>query len=206
MENSKLYTALAKAQLEFEPVHFDSSNPHFRNRYASLAAIRKATQPALSKHGFSINQAFIEHPEGSIMVTTLAHESGDKIESKFLIKIGNDTMQQIGSKFSYIRRYSLCALLNVSGEEEDDGEEDRKEAEKPKYQKPKEEPKPVEPKMISMVQVGELEELVIDHPELRKEFLDFKQIKTFQEVPVHAYEAVKAHLNKRIHEKARNGD
>ena len=47
--------ALAKAQLEMEGAAKDSTNPHFRSKYADLASIRGASKP-LNKYGIAILQ------------------------------------------------------------------------------------------------------------------------------------------------------
>jgi hypothetical protein len=48
MDNIELYKALAKARTEFTKVKFDSVNPHFKNKFASLASMHDATIEALS--------------------------------------------------------------------------------------------------------------------------------------------------------------
>lgn len=127
MEQAKIYAALVKAQIEFEPVLFDSVNPHFKSKFASYASIRKATFPHLNKHGIAVSQPW-EHVPGSsgdiILFTKLIHESGECIISSCLIAKGTKTDQQIGGSLTYQRRYQLASILGISAEEDDDGNMD----------------------------------------------------------------------------------
>ena len=52
----KLIESLVKMQSELENPRFDSINPHFRSKYASLAEIRNTITPVLTKHGFAVIQ------------------------------------------------------------------------------------------------------------------------------------------------------
>ena len=66
--------------------------------------------------------------ESDVMITLLAHESGQWIKSVMDIKAqpnkqGNITPQEIGSAITYARRYSLASIANVAQtDEDDDGE------------------------------------------------------------------------------------
>ena len=73
----KLTEALAAAQAEMKNAPLNKVNPHYKNRYADLAAIRDATIPSLAKHGLTLTQR-CEFTEGGayLLITTLAHKSG----------------------------------------------------------------------------------------------------------------------------------
>lgn len=122
MEN-KLYSALVKAQSDFEVVEFDMVNSHFKNRYASLASIRNATHEALAKNGLGFIQPWDHKENGDIVLyTKLIHESGEELVSSVLIPRGSKNDQQIGSSLTYHRRYQLASMLGVSPEDDDDAE------------------------------------------------------------------------------------
>jgi hypothetical protein len=100
----------------------DASNPHFRNRYASLDTIVDEIRPILTKHGLSILQMPSGDGESFSLTTMLLHESGEWIESPSLMMrpVKNDP-QGIGSCTTYARRYSLCSFLSLNTGEDDDG-------------------------------------------------------------------------------------
>jgi hypothetical protein len=83
--------------------------------------LRDAYQEHLSKFGLCLTQVFEMIPTGMLLVTRLAHESGEFIDSKFPILFGpNETMQQIGSKITYARRFSAGSITGIAAEEDDD--------------------------------------------------------------------------------------
>ena len=61
MENfSKIASALVKAQKAFGPALKSSSNPHFRSKYADLAACVEAVVDALNDNGIALTQQVYE--------------------------------------------------------------------------------------------------------------------------------------------------
>ena len=88
----------------------------YKFKYATLANIIKTVLPRLNEFGLSFSQTFDE----SCVVTTLHHESGEHITSKVPCDFSNGTMQEIGSRISYLKRYGLSAMLGIVGEEDDD--------------------------------------------------------------------------------------
>lgn len=118
-----LAIALAAFNLECPKIGKDSSNSHFKNKYASLDTITDEIKPLLAKHGLSVIQMPGGDGEMFKMTTMLIHVSGEWIESEPLIMrpVKNDP-QGIGSCSTYARRYGLSAVLGLStGEEDDDG-------------------------------------------------------------------------------------
>lgn len=117
----KLSTALAKAQGEMKNAATNQTNPHYKNKYADLAAIRDATIPALSKHGLSIDHRFDYRYDTFCVIGELRHESGEMIESLFPLP-ANATPQVIGSAITYGKRYTWAGLCGVAAEADDDAE------------------------------------------------------------------------------------
>lgn len=118
---NELSAALAKAQGEMEGAKKDSTNPHFKSKYADIASVWEACRAALSKHGLSVIQTLDDDDKGPYLLTTLCHASGQWLSSKCgLILVKND-MQGLGSAITYARRYSLAAICGVA-QEDDDGE------------------------------------------------------------------------------------
>ncbi len=121
IEIDKLAEALCSAQMEFKPILKTSLNPHFNKKYADLSAIIEATREALSKYGLAVMQFPMISEGRVIVVTRLLHKCGQWIEGALSLKVGADTPQGAGSAITYGRRYGMAALLNVSAEDDDDG-------------------------------------------------------------------------------------
>lgn len=119
---NELATALAKAQGELRNPAFDSTNPHFKSKFASLAGVRDAITPVLVKHGLSVSQLPTNDHEGRPCVETmLMHSSGQWISSTLAVPVAKADAHGAGSAITYARRYSLMAIVNVVGDEDDDG-------------------------------------------------------------------------------------
>ena len=117
---NELAKALAIAQGEMKNAVFDKVNPHFKNKYATLAAIRDAITPTLTKNGISVIQPTVMG-EGVLVVTTrLMHSSGQWIESEYPIINDTNKPQAMGSALTYARRYSLAAICGIASDEDDD--------------------------------------------------------------------------------------
>lgn len=131
----KLAAALAIAQGEMEGAKKTAKNPFFKSNYADLQSVWDAVRAPLSKNGLCI----IQTVEGSELVTTLCHSSGQWIRGALVMTPQKKDPQGIGSAITYARRYSVEAICGI-GREDDDGEaamgRGRKEARKKSTQKP----------------------------------------------------------------------
>ena len=114
---TKLASALCKFHAQMGKVGKDSTNPHFRNKYASLSNIIEAVTPHLNAVGLTV----VQMPTVDGLNTLLLHESGEYISSLSAIvaKDMNDP-QKIGSAITYARRYALGAVLSLNIDEDDD--------------------------------------------------------------------------------------
>ena len=113
--------ALCKFQQECESPKKSAVNPHFKNKYAPLEEIIKAVTPTMVKHGLSHFQSTSADGDSVVVTTVLMHTSGEFIESDPLrLPMGKATAQGAGSSLTYARRYSLCAILGIAAEEDDD--------------------------------------------------------------------------------------
>lgn len=120
---NELATALAKAQAEMSNPVFDAQNPHFKNRYASLAAVRNSTIPVLAKNGISVLQDVCMVEGGIACETIMTHSSGQQMRSKpIILPLSKADAQGIGSAITYARRYQLMAMCGVAGDDDDDAE------------------------------------------------------------------------------------
>jgi hypothetical protein len=112
--------ALVKAQKEFGPALKSSTNPHFRSKYADLAACVEAVIDALNNNGIYLMQLTEEHESGVKVSTVFIHESGEQLSggSLFMPATKQDA-QGFGSALSYARRYSLMAACGIAPEDDD---------------------------------------------------------------------------------------
>jgi hypothetical protein len=115
---SEIYKALSKAQSKMKGAVKDSTNPHFRSRYADLESVIDALKAPFAECGLSYYQSVSE--DGLRLITTIAHESGETISGSVPLIIGKQDMQGVGSAITYARRYGLAALAGVS-QTDDDG-------------------------------------------------------------------------------------
>lgn len=113
-------SALAEAQAEIENVTKDASNPAFRSQYATLAAVLDVCRPVMARHGIAIIQTPGNDGDAVTLTTTLAHKSGEWMETTVGVVPGKRDAQGIGSAVTYLRRYSLAAMCGVA-QEDDDG-------------------------------------------------------------------------------------
>lgn len=118
---ANLFAALAKAQAEMKNPKFDSENPHFRNPFASLAAVRDAVIPVFAKHGLSFCQFPISDGGKVGCVNHLAHESGEWMEEPFLLPCDKQTAHGYASTLTYAKRLSMQSVAGVVGDKDDDG-------------------------------------------------------------------------------------
>jgi hypothetical protein len=128
----KLVEALAKAQLEFQPILKESENAAFKrglkaSKYASLDSVINATRPAMAKHGLVLIQ--LPHLDFDskrlTLVSRLAHLSGEWMENELLLPAANTnqgfTVHSVASAITYARRYAWQSITGCVGEEDDDG-------------------------------------------------------------------------------------
>lgn len=118
---NELFSALAKAQAEMKPAILDSENPHFRSKYASLTSVQDAYRIPISKNSLTITQAVESIETGYEITTTLGHASGQWMQTSFKLILQKQDMQGLGSAITYAKRYSICALLGIVDQEDDDG-------------------------------------------------------------------------------------
>lgn len=115
----QIYTALMKFQGLIQVIPFDSVNPHFKNKYASLAAIVKACAPHMQTAGLCFTQTI----DGLNIVTrVICANDGSEIVSTLALPIApTANAQAIGSAITYMKRYAICAVLGIVGDDDDDG-------------------------------------------------------------------------------------
>ncbi len=118
---ANLAAALVAAQAEMPSVKRESTNPHFRSKYADLASIASAVRPVLAAHGLAIVQAPGAVVRGALHLTTmLLHSSGEWITEIAEVPLSKQDAQGYGSAVTYARRYAF-GMLGVVTDDDDDG-------------------------------------------------------------------------------------
>ena len=120
MDNKQVSAALVKAQKAFGPALKTSSNPHFKSRYADLAACVEAVIDALNANGIALIQKQHPHEGGVAVETIFVHESGESLSTGTLtVPAAKQDPQGYGSALTYARRYSLMAACGIAPEDDD---------------------------------------------------------------------------------------
>lgn len=162
----KLSGALVKAQAEMPSVKFDATNPFLRNKYASLGAVIETAKPVLAKNGIAVVQTPVSDGDKIGVTTLLMHESGEWLEDTIMLEIGEEKgksrAQVAGSIVTYLRRYSISAILNMYADEDTDGHNGNSQ----KPEQPKPEPKAPAPQPTKQAAVPATDE----HKKLIAEF------------------------------------
>ena len=173
MSNKEAIAALALAQSQMKTPHKDATNPHFRNRYASLKSCIKAIKPALNDNGFALIQAAGKDEQGHYIQTTFEHTSGGLFTSKFYMEPEKKGMQGLGSAATYAKRYGLLGLAGI--EPDEDADDDGNAAdEKPAAPKPKPQPKKPDPEAAHDAAVREEQNTAPTTPQQLKETIENK--------------------------------
>jgi ERF superfamily len=186
---SELAAALAAAQGMMENAVMNRVNPHFKSKYADLAAIFDAARKPLSANGLAIVQTIGD----GVLHTRLLHTSGQWIASEHPLPMSGRP-QEIGSALTYARRYSLSALIGIAADEDDDANA----VEKMKA-------KNGDGELINGQQIVDLSALLDDDPERIAKFCKLQMIDTLGDMPAHRFgEAVKyiKNVNDKIKAKA----
>lgn len=118
----ELAKALCKAQSKLKHAVKDSTNPHFKSKYADLASVINACKDELTANGLSVAQGLSSADGTSLTCTTmLLHTSGQWLSSDLTLRPTKQDAQGIGSCATYARRYSLAAMVGIA-QDDDDGQ------------------------------------------------------------------------------------
>jgi len=132
---NELAQALSAAQGEFGPARMDKINPFLRNTYADLGSVIAAAKSACAKYGLAVSQPASTDGHEVTITTLLMHQSGQWLSDSMSLTLGEEKGRSIaqaaGSIITYLRRYSLSAMLGIYADEDTDGNGDNKTEKKP---------------------------------------------------------------------------
>ena len=123
---AKIAPALVRAQAAMESpprnrsVQVRTQAGSYTFRYATLDKITDMTRRALAENGLCVLQPIVNTERGAALVTRLLHESGQWMECEIALPALGNSPQAFGSIVTYVRRYAISALLNISADEDDD--------------------------------------------------------------------------------------
>lgn len=116
----KIFGALAKAQANFTAVAKNRTagkGGSFSYQYADYADVLEMALPCLAKEGL----AFMQPIHGDKMSCFLGHSSGQWIKASANCPQAPKIQDQ-GAVFTYMKRYTMSALLGVSAQEDTDAQ------------------------------------------------------------------------------------
>jgi len=120
---SELTKALCAFHKEVGTIHKEARAQY--GAFADLATVLSTISQPLSKQGLAVTQTFVgvSEGEGINLVTTLRHTSGESVESvlPMIIQKGRHALHDFGAACTYLRRYSLLAILNLVADIDTDG-------------------------------------------------------------------------------------
>lgn len=129
--HENIFAALAAAQGEFPKiaknrtakVKSKRTGQEFEYQYCTLDAIFDAVRPPLAKHGLAIRHV-ITRETFTTVEAVLTHSSGSELRSgPLIVPDFEGDMQALGSGLTYVRRYTVNALLGICPEEDDDAQQ-----------------------------------------------------------------------------------
>lgn len=128
MDIDKIAAALAKAQPKFgvlvknKQAVINSAKASYKYKYADLADVFISVREALAENEIAIVQTTSVREQGGYILTTrLLHSSGQSLNSDLVIDRWPDP-KQFGIEMSYLRRYSLCALVGIASDDDTDSD------------------------------------------------------------------------------------
>lgn len=134
MQTPNLTKALIGFQKAVKPAKFDSNNPYYNSRYASLGEIIDTIKNEAGKHGLAWVQLPVSDTDRVGVRTIIMHESGEQIEDSVYVQLPplyvtnkrgenvlQNQIQEAGKYITYLRRYALASVFGLYSEEDTDG-------------------------------------------------------------------------------------
>ena len=120
---SELTKALCAFHKDVSTIHKTAAAQY--GKFADLATVLSTVIPPLAKNGLCVTQTFepIPESEAPLLVTTLCHTSGESVRSELpmIIGKGRNALHDFGGSVTYLRRYSLLAIVGLAADVDTDG-------------------------------------------------------------------------------------
>jgi ERF superfamily len=185
-DNKELFAAMAKAFEAIGSAAKDSTNPHFKSKYADLGAVVDAIKPALTANGLWFAQVNHEQTGGVCVETIVCHASGAQMSfGKLFVPASKQDAQGYGSALTYARRYSLLTAFGVCSEDDDGNAVARATREAPKVE------------CLGPAEISELQGMIEGYGFKVENVCKAYKIASLKEIPLEEFANVKASLNKK---------
>lgn len=115
-----LGAALAKAQGAMGNAVKKKNNPHYKSKYADLAAVWDVCRAPLAANALAVIQRVATRRDMVVIRTKLIHASNEWIEEELEVPLAQRTAQGVAAAATYGRRVGLSAMVGVAPEDEDD--------------------------------------------------------------------------------------
>lgn len=124
---TKLLLDFTKAQAEFPTLPKDKNGYNYR--YTDLDTVISTIRPILEKYNLGFMQALTTLENGKWAISTrIFSSSGEWIEDTTTLPdvslAKGNAAQNVGAAITYMKRYTLCAMLGISSDEDPDGKPD----------------------------------------------------------------------------------
>jgi ERF superfamily len=126
---NEIVSAVSKAQVAFTAIERNHKaeiqtrgGSSFGFAFEDMAAILEAIRPALEANGLAVMQFPVNRQGGILLITMLAHQSGQWFRSQLAMPCNVNDSHAVGSAISYARRYSVKPILGLApapGEDDD---------------------------------------------------------------------------------------
>ncbi len=210
-QRNELYTALAKAKLEYKNVRFNRENSFNKQVYADLDLIQKSTNIALANQGL----VFIQEPKDidgvTYLFSTLGHSSGQDISCKNRLIVPGYTgaksdLQRFGEALAYLKRQVAQSMLGIvaNNDPEDNDDADASETQYTNESrrslagdtKPAHVDQGIFTERITRDQLDDLYYELQDYPIMTQSLLKGLEIKELSDMPKAKYHAQMQHIRK----------
>lgn len=100
----------------------DGKNPHFGNRYATLAATLGRVREACAGQGIAYIQSLETTEHGCVIRSSVIDTTGETLPLSTFPVEAQPNSQKFGSNLTYVKRQQAQADWGIVGDEDDDGE------------------------------------------------------------------------------------
>lgn len=124
---TKLLESFTKAQADFPTLPKDKNGYNYR--YTDLDTVISTVRPILAKYNLGFMQALTTLESGKWAISTrIFNNAGEWIEDTTTLPdvslAKGNAAQNVGAAITYMKRYTLCAMLGISSDEDPDGKPD----------------------------------------------------------------------------------